>query len=171
MKLKLDKAGHAVLKGGQPVYIHDDGREVAFDAASAMRMLLEERFARSSYVADNLTLPYDVAASGFGKNFRLEDGQLVPYDKNGLKILSRKNIGEVADFDEALKIVVSQYPDKDKILKKAAPAGEGSKDKGGTNDAGQGGGKGGKTVKRAAFERMEPAAQSAHIKSGGKVVD
>jgi hypothetical protein len=32
MKLKLDEQGHAVLQDGKPVYIHDDGKEVAFDA-------------------------------------------------------------------------------------------------------------------------------------------
>jgi hypothetical protein len=33
MKLKLDADGHAVLEGGHPVYVHDDGKEIAFDAA------------------------------------------------------------------------------------------------------------------------------------------
>ena len=32
MKLKLDEAGHAVLSDGKPVYVADDGKEVAFDA-------------------------------------------------------------------------------------------------------------------------------------------
>lgn len=32
MKLKLDAEGHAVLSDGKPVYVHDDGKEVAFDA-------------------------------------------------------------------------------------------------------------------------------------------
>lgn len=32
MKLKLDEQGHAVLQDGKPVYVHDDGKEVAFDA-------------------------------------------------------------------------------------------------------------------------------------------
>ena len=35
MKLKLDDAGHAVLKDGAPVYVHDDGKEIAFDASHA----------------------------------------------------------------------------------------------------------------------------------------
>lgn len=32
MKLKLDDQGHAVLQDGKPVYVHDDGKEVPFDA-------------------------------------------------------------------------------------------------------------------------------------------
>jgi len=35
MKLKLDDQGHVVLSDGKPVYIHDDGREIAFDGAQA----------------------------------------------------------------------------------------------------------------------------------------
>lgn len=32
MKLKLDADGHVVVQDGKPMYVHDDGREVAFDA-------------------------------------------------------------------------------------------------------------------------------------------
>lgn len=32
MKLKIDEAGHVVVVDGKPVYIHDDGREIPFDA-------------------------------------------------------------------------------------------------------------------------------------------
>lgn len=32
MKLKLDDQGHAVLKDGNPVYVHADGKEHSFDA-------------------------------------------------------------------------------------------------------------------------------------------
>lgn len=31
MKLKLDDQGHVVVQDGKPVYVHDDGKEVAFD--------------------------------------------------------------------------------------------------------------------------------------------
>ena len=36
MKLKLDANGHVVVENGMPVYIHDDGKEIAFDAAQAV---------------------------------------------------------------------------------------------------------------------------------------
>ena len=36
MKLKLDENGNAVLQDGKPVYVHDDGKEVAFDAMGTM---------------------------------------------------------------------------------------------------------------------------------------
>lgn len=36
MKLKLDENGNVVLQDGKPVYVHDDGKEVAFDAAATV---------------------------------------------------------------------------------------------------------------------------------------
>ena len=36
MKLKLDATGNAVLLDGKPLYVHDDGREIAFDAAGTV---------------------------------------------------------------------------------------------------------------------------------------
>ncbi|MBP2157132.1 DUF6651 domain-containing protein [Erwinia rhapontici] len=36
MKLKLDANGHVVVENGMPVYVHDDGKEIAFDAAQAV---------------------------------------------------------------------------------------------------------------------------------------
>lgn len=36
MKLKLDADGRVVVQDGKPVYVHDDGKEVAFDAAGAV---------------------------------------------------------------------------------------------------------------------------------------
>lgn len=36
MKLKLDTEGHAILQDGKPVYVHDDGKEIAFDAPATV---------------------------------------------------------------------------------------------------------------------------------------
>jgi hypothetical protein len=36
MKLKLDEQGHVVVRDGKPVYQHEDGSEVAFDAPSTV---------------------------------------------------------------------------------------------------------------------------------------
>lgn len=36
MKLKLDDQGRVVVQDGKPVYVHDDGKEVAFDAPAAV---------------------------------------------------------------------------------------------------------------------------------------
>ncbi|WP_369606273.1 DUF6651 domain-containing protein [Serratia marcescens] len=36
MKLKLDENGHVVVSDGKPVYVHDDGKEIAFDAVGTV---------------------------------------------------------------------------------------------------------------------------------------
>jgi hypothetical protein len=36
MKLKIDDKGAVVVQDGKPVYVHDDGKEVPFDAAGAL---------------------------------------------------------------------------------------------------------------------------------------
>lgn len=39
MKLKLDEAGHVVVQDDKPVYVHDDGKEIPFDAAGTIRAI------------------------------------------------------------------------------------------------------------------------------------
>lgn len=39
MKLKLDEKGNVVVVDGKPVYIHDDGKEIPFDAPQAMQKI------------------------------------------------------------------------------------------------------------------------------------
>lgn len=36
MKLKLDENGNVVVQDGKPVYVYDDGQEIAFDAMQNM---------------------------------------------------------------------------------------------------------------------------------------
>lgn len=45
LKLKLDEAGHVVVNDGKPVYVNDDGKEIAYDANQAsdkIRSLCDE---------------------------------------------------------------------------------------------------------------------------------
>ena len=48
--------------------------------------------------------------SVFGKHLKVEDGNVVAYDAHGNKLYSKARPGEAADFDEALEILVDQYP-------------------------------------------------------------
>ena len=41
MKLKLDANGNAILQDGKPVYVHDDGKEIVFDAKQAFDKIAE----------------------------------------------------------------------------------------------------------------------------------
>lgn len=239
MKLKLDANGNVVLQDGKPVYVHEDGKEIAFDApatvqtisrlngeskahreraeaaetklkpfegikdpAAAMAALqtvanfdgkklvdagevqkvkdeaikavraefdpiVKQRdtlvaelyaeriggsFARSKVITDKFAIPADMVQARFGQNFKMEDGKVVAYDSTGNKIFSRARPGELADFDEAIEVLVDAYPYKAQVLKGTGASG------GGASGGGQGGG-GQKTLTRSQYAAMTPAAQ------------
>jgi hypothetical protein len=88
-------------------------------------------FARSKFATERLAIPADMVQARFGTQFKVEEGRVVAYDSNGNKLYSKSNPGELANFDEALELLVDQYPYKDHILK--APAGSGGDAQGGTS--------------------------------------
>lgn len=242
MKLKLDANGNVVLQDGKPVYIKDDGTEVAFDAvgtvatitrlngeakthreaaeaanaivakfkgiedpAAALAALdtvskldqkklidsgevervrkeisagfetklteattraqnLEQQlygekvggaFSRSKFIGEKLVIPADLVQARFGANFAIEDGKVVAKDANGQKLYSRANPGELADFDEALGILVDSYPNKDHILKGSGASGSGA-----PQSHAQGGQK---SMSRTAFMQLDPQAQAKTV--------
>lgn len=241
MKLKLDENGNAVLQDGKPVYVHDDGKEVAFDApgtvatitrlnseakghreraenaekavkafegiddpaaakkalatvanldaktlvdageietvkaeiSKAFQLQLDEvtgkaqtleqqlyaekiggSFSRSKFIADKLAVPADMVQATFGQNLKVEDGKVVAYDAQGQKIFSRARPGELADFDEAIETLVSQYPHRDHILKSSGANGGGAQNGGGNNQNTKGNLGGGKDDRVAAIKAM-----------------
>jgi hypothetical protein len=121
-------------------------------------------FARSKLIADKLAIPADLVQARFGEHFKLEGENVVAYDKSGNKLFSRSNPGELATFDEALEMIVEQYPYRDTILKSSGASGGGAK-----NDGGGAGGN--KSMPRAQFEKLDPSAQMAHVKGGGAITD
>lgn len=70
----------------------------------------------------------------FGKAFSIEEGKVVAKDANGNKLYSAASPGDLAGFDEALEMLVNQYPGKDHILKGSGASGSGAQ-------GGHGGGK------------------------------
>ena len=241
MKLKLDENGNAVLQDGKPVYVHEDGKEVAFDApgtvatitrlnseakghreraenaekavkafegiddpaaakkalatvanldaktlvdageietvkteiSKAFQLQLDEvtgkaktleqqlyaekiggSFSRSKFIADKLAVPADMVQATFGQNLKVEDGKVVAYDAQGQKIFSRARPGELADFDEAIETLVSQYPHRDHILKSSNANGGGAQNGGGNNQNTKGNFGGGKEDRVAAIKAM-----------------
>ncbi|WP_248769071.1 DUF6651 domain-containing protein [Pseudomonas sp. MWU12-2345] len=251
MKLKLDDEGHVVVVDGKPVYVNDDGKEIAFDApgtvstisrlnaeaktnreraeaaetglkafegitdpAEAKKALetvknfdakklvdagevekvraeaikaVEDKYApiiaerdslnaalvtekvggsfdRSKFITDKLAIPSDLVRARFGEQFKVEDGKVVAYDKTGNKLFSRSNPGEVANFDEALELLVDSYPYRDQILKSSGASGGGAT--GGNAAAG-----GKKSITRAQFDELPPAKQMEHMKSGVTLTD
>lgn len=234
MKLKMDEQGHAVLQDGKPVYVHDDGKEVAIDVVStvntitrlteeskgfktraqtaeaklkdfegiedaaaaikametvknlddgklvqagkveeikaAAKKAAEEQvaaankanadklsesekalsdlrnqlnthmiggsFKGSKLIADKFAIPADFVEARFGHHFKIEDGKVVASDANGNKVYSRAKPGEVAEFEEALDILVESYPHKDQILKGSGNKGDGARPSNGNGNGG-----------------------------------
>lgn len=121
-------------------------------------------FSRSKFITEKAAIPADLVQARFGSAFSIEDGKVVAKDANGNKLYSRSSPGELAGFDEALEMLVEQYPYRDQILKGSGASGSG---------AGQGGGNGGggKSINRKAFDALDPNARIEHIKGGGVVSD
>jgi hypothetical protein len=99
-----------------------------------------------------MAIPADLVQSKFGDAFKLENGKLVAKDSEGSLLFSRGKPGEVADFDEALQIIVESYPHRDSILKGSGASGSGA-----TGNSGMVNGK--RTINRATFDSMSPAEQ------------
>jgi len=224
VKLKLDDEGHVVVQDGKPVYIMEDGKEVAYDAnysnttitrlnnenrdlrkraedaetaakafegiedpakaiealqtvanldqgqlvtagkvkeiqdaakaaadsqvkdaakasEARIKLLEQERdgvrdelfsekiggaFNRSKFISDRCAIPSDLVQARFGPQFKYEDKRVVAYDQSGNKIYSRANPGELANFDEAIEMLIDSYPHKEQILKGANNSGGGA---------------------------------------------
>jgi len=111
-------------------------------------------FARSKYIADKLAVPADMVQAAFGQSLKIEDGKVVAYDAQGQKIFSRSRPGELADFDEAIETLVSQYPHRDHILKGSGATGSGALNGGLVNPNAKGNFGGGKDDRVAAIKAM-----------------
>ncbi|MBV6321909.1 DUF6651 domain-containing protein [Duganella violaceipulchra] len=264
MKLKLDANGNVVVQDGKPVYVLDDGREIAHDAAATVakisslngeamshrqakeaaeaalkpfkdagiedpaaaaaalqtvaniasgdlttaakvqeirdaatrsaneavatatraaeekqRALTEQNtkltqdlnnhivggsFTGSKFIADKMAIPADIAQKVFGDRFKVDNGKLVPLDAAGNPIFSATNHGNHADFDEAIQVMVAQYPNKDMILKGSGASGGGA-------SGGGAGAAGGKSISRAQFDAMDGASRAAAMKGGATISD
>lgn len=111
-------------------------------------------FARSAFIAEKLAVPADMVQATFGQNLKIEDGKVVAYDSQGQKIFSRARPGELADFDEAIETLVSQYPHRDHILKSSNATGGGAQSGQNTNSNAKGNFGGGKDDRVAAIKAM-----------------
>jgi len=124
-------------------------------------------FTNSKYIKDKLAVPPSVAKAVFGNNFKVEEDKLVAYDNNGTRLYSNASGGE-PNFDEALEIIIGNYPDRDSLLK-------GKNNSGGGGDGGGGGGRqqqpGEKSISRKAFDSLDATQRMLKMREGFKVVD
>lgn len=109
-------------------------------------------FAGSKVISDKFAIPSDLVRARFGQHFGVENDKVYATDAAGNRIFSRTKPAELAEFDEALMLLVEQYPYKDHILK-----GTGAKGGGASSSAAAGGKR---VVTRSQFEQMDPVEQS-----------
>lgn len=88
-------------------------------------LMVTSKFSQSSLFSGEkpkTILPPEIAAKYFGHQFKVEkndDGNLrvIGFHLNGSQIYSRKNPGELADFEEAITEIIDEYPMKDSIMR------------------------------------------------------
>ena len=149
----------AVRKEFEPVVTERDSLRGQYHAE-----MVGGRFSRSKFVTDKTVLPPDFMQARFGQSFKVEDGKVVAYFGDGNKVYSRSKPGELAEFEEALELIVEAYPARDSILRSTQRGGSGAP----PNSGGQGNAK---TQTRTEFEKMSPVDKAAAIKAGTKIVD
>ncbi len=150
----------AVKKEFDPVVAENDELKKALSMEK-----IGGSFSRSKFIAEKIAVPSDMVESQFGRNFSIDAGKLVAKDANGNQIYSKVNPGEAAGFDEALEIMVDQYPHKENILKGANNSGSGST---GSNS---GGNTGNKTMTRAQYDALDHSARRAKMGEGYKLTE
>lgn len=119
-------------------------------------------FSRSKFISEKASIPADLVQARFGSAFKVEDGKTVAYDAAGQRIYSRERPGENADFEEAIGILVDQYPYRDQILKGTGSTGSGTKP--GVNDFGK------RVISRTEYDKMPPM-QQREVAMKSQIVD
>lgn len=106
MKLKLDESGNVVLSDGKPVYVHDDGKEVAFDAAGTVatitRLNGEAKTHREAKEAAETRL----------KAFEGIDPAAARDAVDKLSQIDAKKLVEAGDMDAAIQAAVKPYAER-----------------------------------------------------------
>jgi hypothetical protein len=108
MKLKLDENGNAVLQDGKPVYVHDDGKEVPFDAAQTVATI-----ARLNGEAKGHRERAEKAESTLKNYEGIEDPKLAIEALKTVSNLDAKKLVDAGEIErvkaEAIKAVEDKY--------------------------------------------------------------
>lgn len=152
-KKAFDEQLRSLEEKYKPVLAERDGLK-----ASLVNEIVGGSFSRSKYISEKLAIPFDIAQARFGSSFSVEENnRIVAKDGKGNVLYSRAKPGEIAEFDEALELLVDAYPYKDSILKGTGASGGGA---GGTKT----GTDGKKQMTRTQFDALDPAAKVAAVK-------
>ncbi len=97
-------------------------------------LLIRNQFGNSKFVREKMTYPSDKVMKIFSDNFKIEEhnGKKLPVAyytggmKDGEKVTSKELFGEIAEFEEAIELLVNYDTDRDHMLKGVQAAGTGS---------------------------------------------
>lgn len=108
MKLKLDADGHVVLQDGRPIYTHEDGKELAFDAAATVATI-----ARLNGEAKGHRERAEAAESKYKPFEGIEDAAAARKALETVKNLDHKKLVDAGEVEkvkaEAIKAVEEKY--------------------------------------------------------------
>ena len=103
MKLKLTSEGHAVVQDGKPVFVHDDGREVAFDAVGTVATIAR----------------LNAEAKGHRERAEAAEAALKPFEGIEDAAKARKALEMVANLDQKKLVDAGE---KDRAIAEAIKA-------------------------------------------------
>lgn len=104
MKLKLDDKGNVVVQDGKPVYVHDDGKEVAFDAPGTVATITR----------------LNSEAKGHRERAEAAEAKLKPFEGIEDAEAARKAIELVKNIDEGKLLSAGKVEEIKAAAKKAA---------------------------------------------------
>ncbi len=104
MKLKIDEQGHAVLQDGKPVYVHDDGKEVAFDAPATVATIT-----RLNGEAKSHRERAEAAEKGLKAFEGIEDGAAAMKALEIVKNLDAKKLVDAGEIEKVKEEVAKVY--------------------------------------------------------------
>jgi hypothetical protein len=120
-------------------------------------------FGKSKFITDKMAIPVDLVQSQFGRFFNIKDGKIQAKGYDGNPLYSKAKPSEIAEFEEAIELLVDGYTHRDSILKGTGASGSGASNEGGNN-----GGK--RTMTRAAFEQL-PADERMKVVKEVQITD
>lgn len=104
MKLKLDDQGHAVLQDGKPVYVYDDGKEVAFDAPGTVNTI-----ARLNAEAKTHREGKEAAETALKAFDGISDGAAAKHALEVVSKLDQKKLVDAGEIDKVREEISKGY--------------------------------------------------------------
>jgi hypothetical protein len=114
MKLKLDENGNAVLQDGKPVYIHEDGKESAFDAAATVATI-----SRLNHEAKSHREAKEKAEAALKSFEGIEDAEAARRAMETVKNLDDKKLVDAGEIENVKKAAVKAHEEQTAAAAKA----------------------------------------------------